>query len=260
MAVIAKRATLAEVPPKAEAFYAECLRQLKKSGIPFLLGGTYAVSAYTGIVRRTKDLDVFCRPSDFPHILVLFQKLGYETEVEDERWLAKVRQGKYFFDIIFNSTMALTPVTDQWFTETGTIKVYGTEVGLVSPTELLWSKMFIQDRYRYDGADCAHVILKQHEAIDWKRLRSWMEQHWEVLLIHLLNFRFIYPTERECVPRWLLDELLARLVQQIDLPVSFTKICRGRLFSRSDYRIDITEWGFADVVGEGERRRDQRRS
>ena len=34
-----------------------------------------------------------------------------------------------------------------------------------------------------------------------------MEPHWEVLLTHLLNFRFVYPTERDLVPRWLMEEL-----------------------------------------------------
>ena len=41
-----------------------------------------------------------------------------------------------------------------------------------------------------------------------------MELYWEVMLIHLLNFRFIYPTERDCVPRWLFDELMERLRTQ----------------------------------------------
>ncbi len=56
----APEATAFEPPPDAEAFYAESLRLLTESGIPFLLSGTYAVCAYTGIVRPTKDLDVFC--------------------------------------------------------------------------------------------------------------------------------------------------------------------------------------------------------
>ena len=39
-----------EPPADALAFYEESLRLLKESGIPFLLSGTYAVTAYTGIV------------------------------------------------------------------------------------------------------------------------------------------------------------------------------------------------------------------
>jgi hypothetical protein len=37
---------------------------LKESGVPFLLSGAYAVTAYTGIRRSTKDMDVFCKPGD----------------------------------------------------------------------------------------------------------------------------------------------------------------------------------------------------
>jgi hypothetical protein len=109
--------------------------------------------------------------------------------------------------------------------------------------------VFIQNRDRYDGADVAHLILKKHEEIDWKLLLAYMDQYWEVLLTHVLNFRFIYPSERERIPRWLLDELLGRLQQQIDLPTSRIKMCRGRLYSMADYAVDVVNWGFADVVG-----------
>ena len=49
-------------------------------------------------------------------------------------------------------------------------------------------------------ADVAHMILKCHELIDWKQLRSHMELYWEVLLMALLNFRFVYPSERSSFP------------------------------------------------------------
>src|SRR5689334_9245656 len=97
---------------EAEAFYAECLEKLKEAGFPFLVAGTYAVAALTGISRPTKDLDIFCRTGDYPRILAHFRGLGFDTEVEDERWIAKVRRGECFFDVIFNSTSAVVPVSD----------------------------------------------------------------------------------------------------------------------------------------------------
>jgi Uncharacterised nucleotidyltransferase len=242
--------------PQAEAFYTEALRELKRSGQPVLLAGTFAVCAYTGITRRTKDLDVFCRAGDFPRILAHFQKLGFAIEIEDERWIAKVRRGEQFFDIIFASANGTMPVSDAWFKHARQVEVLGTQVGIISPTELIWSKTFIQLRHRYDGADIVHIILKQHQDIDWRRLLSYMELHWEVLLMHLLNFRWVYPTERDHVPRWLMDELLDRLTHQLDLPPPQMKICRGRMFSRIDYETAVREWGFADVGGEGEWRDD----
>src|ERR671932_224429 len=55
--------------PEAETFYAEVLRELAGLALPFLLSGTYAVAAYTGISRPTKDLDIFCKAGDLPRIL-----------------------------------------------------------------------------------------------------------------------------------------------------------------------------------------------
>ncbi len=121
---------------------------------------------------------------------------------------------------------------------------------IVAPAEIIWSKCFIQQRHRYDGADIAHVLLKAHKLIDWPRLLGYMEVHWEVLLLHLLNFRWIYPSERDAVPAWVLDELLDRLANQRRLPPPQLKICRGRMFSRVDYEIDVKDWGFTDVGGE----------
>lgn len=240
----------ARMEPEAEAFYAESLRELKRSGIPFMVAGTFAVNEYTGLNRATKDLDIFCKASDFPKILAHFARLGYETGIEDERWIAQVARGAYKFDVIFNSTVAVTPITDQWFAEARHATMYDTEALVVPPTELIYSKVFVQDRYKYDGSDIAHVILKQADAVNWRRLLMYLEQYWEVLLVMVLNFRFVYPTERERVPRWLLDELLERLRTQVDLPTPQMRVCRGRLFSRSDYLKDITEWGFADLIGE----------
>jgi hypothetical protein len=238
--------------PAAEAFYCEVVRELTGSGLPFLLAGTYAVSAYTGISRPTKDLDIFCRAGDCPRILGHFKSLGYAIEIKDERWIAKVRRDNQFFDLIYASANDTMPVGDQWFEHARHIEVLGMPVPIISPTELIWSKVFIQLRHRYDGADVVHVILKQHDRIDWQRLLSYMELHWEVLLIHLLNFRWVYPSERDHVPRWLMDELLDRLRHQLELPPPQMKICRGRMFSHIDYETAVKEWGFADVGGEGE--------
>ncbi len=240
-----------EPPPEAQAFYEEALGLLKESGVPFLLSGTYAVTAYTGIRRPTKDLDVFCKPGDYPRILSFFQARGYRTDVEDERWIAKVwKDDKHFFDVIFAMSNGTIAVSDSWFGP-DRITVYGHEVTITPPTALILSKVFIQDRYRYDGADVNHVILKQADAIDWKSLLDQMDLYWEVLMAHPLNFRFAYPTERGLVPGWLMTELIGRLQAQIDLPPPRVKVCRGRLFSPRDYIADISEWGFGDVVGKG---------
>lgn len=241
----------------AQDFVLLAVEELASCHIPYLLAGTYAVSAYTGISRPTKDLDIFCKAGDFNRILAHFKAKGYEIEVEDDRWLGKVKKGEHFFDVIFAGSNGTMPIGDAWFENARQMDFNGHKVRIVAPTELIWSKCFVQLRHRYDGADVVHVILRAHDQIDWKRLLGHMEVHWEVLLMHLLNFRWIYPTERDKVPDWLMDELLDRLAAQRQLPLPQMKICRGRMFSRIDFEIDVKEWGFADVGGEGELRQEQ---
>jgi len=238
-------------PSNAVEFYSRSLQLLAGWDIPYLLSGTYALTCHTGLVRPTKDIDIFCKPGDAPRLLARFKSEGYRVTVEDERWIAKVWSGDAFFDVIFNMSSASIPITDSWFAEIFTAQVYGTQIRITPPTEFIVSKAFIQDRYRYDGADVAHTILRRHEDIDWHRLLSLMELHWEVLLLHVLNFRFIYPTERDLIPRWLFETLIERIRAQAELPPAEVRICRGRLFSPRDYLIDISEWGFADLVGKG---------
>ncbi len=233
--------------PEAEAFYAGALRTLVACGLPFLVGGTYALCAYTGLQRPTKDMDILCKAGDFPRILAHFQAAGAEVEIEDERWIGKVRQDEHFFDLIFASANGTMPVNDAWFEHAVQTEVLGVPVLLASPTDMIWSKAFIQLRHRFDGPDIMHVILRQHAAIDWRRLLANMEPYWELLLAHLVNFRWIYPSERDVVPRWLMDELMERLRTQLDLPPSQRRICRGPLLSRFDYQVDAQEWGFGGL-------------
>src|SRR6185369_7022875 len=155
----------------AHTFYAEVLKILKDSKFTFMVAGGFAVNAYTGLRRPTKYIDIFVKAGDYPKILNKFTSLGYKTQVHDERWIAKIFKGKWYVDLIFGSSNLVAPVTDAWFKDCSTAKV------------------FIQNRDRYDGADVAHLILLKHNEINWEQLLSALEQYWEVLLIHLLNFR-----------------------------------------------------------------------
>ena len=244
-----KRGALIQPPPAAEAFYSEVLQLMAKSEIPFLVSGTYALASYTGIDRPTKDVDVFAKAGDALRILSYFRDHGFTVETVDERWLNRITRGELFVDVITNMPTVTTHVTDDWYVDAPEAELFGARVRLVPPTQFIWSKIFVADHHRYDGADVAHMILKKHDAIDWKQLLSHMELYWEVLLMALLNFRFVYPSERHVIPRWIMDELLERLRDQYDVKGPGKKVCRGRIFSPRDYSIDVDQWGFSDAVG-----------
>src|SRR3712207_1672753 len=104
-----------ELAPQTRAFYCEVLNILSNSQIPFLIGGGFAFSRYTGIARQTKDLDLFVRPDDCPHILEVLSQNGYRTELTASQWLGKAFCGEDFVDIIFNSANGVSEVDELWF-------------------------------------------------------------------------------------------------------------------------------------------------
>src|SRR3954469_21083900 len=92
--------SLLQPPPEAEAFYCEVLQLMAESGIPFLVSGTYALASYTGLDRPTKDVDVFAKAGDALKMLHHVKEHGFDVEIVDERWLARITRGELFVDII----------------------------------------------------------------------------------------------------------------------------------------------------------------
>lgn len=228
------------------AFYQHALSLLKRAGVPFLLGGAYAFEHYTGIVRRTKDLDIFLRPADCPAALAALAPAGYQTELVSPVWLAKARSGDYFIDIIFSSANGIARVDDDWFTHAAAGRLLNDDILVCAPEEIIWSKGFIMNRDRFDGADIAHLLRVTGQHIDWERLLNRFGANWRVLFSHLTLFGYIYPNEREAVPMWVMDDLLGRLTREVHSPVMEPRICRGTDLSMNQYLIDVQQWGYAD--------------
>jgi hypothetical protein len=112
---------------------------------------------------------------------------------------------------------------------------------------MIWSKSFIMERERYDGADVAHLLHDCGDDLDWARLVERFGDHWRVLLSHLVLFGFIYPQRRAAVPEWVLDELLARLEGERETAFTAGKLCRGTLLSRTQFLVDVEERGYRDA-------------
>ena len=237
-----------KVHPASAPQYSEFIELLNESEYSYMLGGAVAVRFYTGVYRDTKDLDVFCKPVDSLKILKYFDDKGFKTELTDARWLAKVFSDDYFMDIIFDTVNNICRVDDTWFENTKNAEAFGHPAKIMGAEELVWCKIYVQNRERYDGADINHIILRYGEKLDWKRLLQRMDQHWQLLLQHLICFQFIYPAERDIVPCWLMAELLKRANELYDLPPSVEKVCRGPIIDQTQYRVDITEWNYKAVT------------
>jgi hypothetical protein len=123
----------------------------------------------------------------------------------------------------------------------------GIPVSFCPPEEMLWSKSYIMERERYDGADVVHLLHTQGERFDWRRLLHRFGPHWRVLLSHLVLFGFVYSTWQSHIPGWVMQELLSRLQGEIHQPSSADLLCQGTLLSRAQYRMAIECWGYRDA-------------
>jgi hypothetical protein len=246
-AVKAPTSILSCIDPKAVHFYRDVLTTLNDAQIPFLVGGAFAFERYTGIVRYTKDLDLFVLGRDVSEILSTFATCGYRTELTNSAWIGKVFCDKNFTDFIFSSANGIAEVDEEWFEHSADEIVLGIPVKTAPIEEIIWSKAFIMERERYDGADIAHLLYMHGRSLDWPRLMRRFGSHWRVLLSSLVLFGFIYPSERDCVPDWVMQKLLQRLQNERADPQSAGPVCRGTLLSDKQYLVDIEDWGQQDA-------------
>jgi hypothetical protein len=237
----------AALPAELAVFYRQVLRVLNGARLDFLVGGAYALALYTGIARHTKDFDVFVRPEDAEGILEVLAREGYRTEMTFPYWLGKAYNGDAFCDVIFSSGNGVARVDDGWFEHAVPAELLGEPVRVCPVEEILWSKGFVVERERYDGADINHLIRARGPDLDWRRVLDRFGAHWRVLLSHLVLFGFVYPGEQGKVPAWVTEELLGRLRDELREPPPDERLCQGTLLSRTQYLIDVKEWGYRDA-------------
>jgi hypothetical protein len=226
------------------SFYQDTLCLLNDKQQSYLVGGAHALERYTGIECQTKDLDIFIRREEYRAFCDLLNREGYQTEVTHPHWLAKAFRREHFIDIIFGSGNGLCPVDEDWFQFSVPDIVFDVPVMLCPVEEMVWSKAFIMERERFDGADVAHLLKARGRALDWTRLLERFAEHWPVLLAHLVLFRFIYPGETDTIPEGVFRDLLQQAGQWQGERDS--RICRGTLLSREQYLTDIFKWGYQD--------------
>jgi hypothetical protein len=229
---------------RAGEIYRAVVWHLREAGIPYLVGGTYALEHHAAVVRDTKDLDLFVRRADWSRVADTLEAQGLNCELMFSHWLGKAKEGGYFVDLIFAGGNGLVEVDDEWLAHGVPSVVLDVPVHLVPAEEMIWSKAFVMERERFDGADVLHILRKSGRELDWPRLLRRFHPHPGVLLSHLVLYEFVYADERDAIPEWVMEDLWRRT--RVRDPVA-RQLCRGTLVSREQYLIDLETWGYHDA-------------
>ncbi|HKP73923.1 MAG TPA: hypothetical protein VJT67_00210 [Longimicrobiaceae bacterium] len=238
------------IPEDEREIYKRALAALNEAGVPYVVAGAYAIYEHTGIYRQTKDLDLFCEPQAVVPAMHALRDAGFRTRLEQGHWLAKALDDPYFVDVIYGMGNGLALIDSDWYAHSKPAILAATPVRVAPPEELIWHRLFINERHRHDMADIAHLILTRGHLMDWDRLLARTAEHWPLLLSQVQMFRYVYPGYRDQVPMRVVKELLERAGRDALVPAAADRehdTTRGTLISRFSFAIDVNEWGFRDL-------------
>jgi Uncharacterised nucleotidyltransferase len=142
---------------------------LKQSGIPFALGGSFAVYAHGGH-SSDHDVDFLIREQDKERVLEELAAVGFEVEQPPEDWLVKVYDSGRMVDLIYRPVES--PVTDATLRDTEMLPVEAIYMPVLSATQLMIHKLLSYTQQYCDFATGLPVARSLREKIDWDRVRT----------------------------------------------------------------------------------------
>ncbi len=224
--------------------FRRALEVLNAAGVRYMVSGAYAKYVYTQIWRDTKDLDLFLPAGEVKKALGALSGAQFETEVTAQHWLAKACEEPYLVDLIFGMSNGRMHVDAAWFAHARSIEIAGVDALLLPLEELIASKAFVCDRYRFDGADVVHLIQASKGQVDWGRVLALLGDNRGILLWHFMLFQFVYPGQAEYLPAELMDELYARARSRRG--EADPRAFRGTLLDARSFWVDVADWGYED--------------
>jgi hypothetical protein len=235
------------IPEAEREVYRSALETLNRAGVPCVVSGLYAIHVYTGVYRETKDLDLLMEPGVVLDAARALKAEGFTMKLEEPHWLAKALRGAQV-DLIYGMANGIGFIDSDWYAHSRPAILAATPVRVAPPEELIWHRLFIGERHRFDMADVVHLILHLGRDLDWERLLGRVGENWRLLVSQLQFFNYVYPEHRDRVPDWVRERLRERDLDDLSPePEGRAPLCRGTMLSRYSFAIDVNEWGFRDA-------------
>jgi predicted nucleotidyltransferase len=146
--------------------YKEAIDALDQGGVPNIIGGGIAVAAY-GRKRATKDIDLYIKTKDRIPAMETLKAAGFDTNpMLDVHWLCKAYKNGVPIDFILENIGNIV-TTDETIEHARHIKMYGHDVVVMAPEDLLLRKILAMRCYRDDWYDCIAVLSNTYMNFDW---------------------------------------------------------------------------------------------
>ncbi|MGE0127379.1 MAG: nucleotidyltransferase [Blastocatellales bacterium] len=191
--------------------YREVISETRKRNLPFAIGGGFAINAYTGLQRNTKDLDIYVMPSDCEAMKEILTDVGMSDYSErlpyDPKWIYRGYYNGVIVDVIWAMANQVTSVDERWLTRGPIIEIENHRLRLLPPEELLWTKLYVIQRDRCDWPDVLNLIYSRGETMDWEHLLNRLGEDAALLAGVLTFFVWLCPGRARTLPDWLWERL-----------------------------------------------------
>ena len=198
------------VPDAEWQLYGEVIQTARARGIPFALGGAFALATYTGYWRDTKDLDVYVLPQDRERMIEVVTGVGlsdfFDQKPYDRWWIYRAANGCAIVDVIWAMANRRAQIDDLWLSGPE-VNIRGELVRVLPAEAALWDKLYIMQRDRCDWPDVMNLIYSAGADIDWEYLLRRIGDDAPLLAGALSVFRWMAPGRAQCLPGWLWGRL-----------------------------------------------------
>lgn len=211
-----------DIPANEWAVYQRVLEAAQESGLRFALGGAFALATYTGHWRNTKDLDLFIVQQDRDAMVALLTQAGlqdyYDCEEYDRGWIYRAHHEDIIVDAIWSMANRRASVEDSWLTAGPTVTIRGLSLPIIPAEELIWCKLYILHRDRFDWTDVWNLIFAVGPSLNWEHLLHLLGNDAALLRGVLSVFTWICPGRSTELPSWLWERLYLPSPQQQSEP------------------------------------------
>ena len=140
---------------------------LKRSGLPFALGGGYAAWARGG-PEPDHDVDFVVADAHAQRVEEVLTEAGMRVEHPPEDWLVKVFSDGAMVDILFR--IGGDPVEPELLERASDVEVLSVEMPVLTATDVVASKLLAMGEHDCDFSGELLVARALREQVDWEQL------------------------------------------------------------------------------------------
>lgn len=147
---------------------------MRSAGVEFMLGGGFALAAYTGRWRDTKDIDLYIRFKDRRRAVDALTQAGFKDYFSrlpyDRKWIYRATRSGVIVDLIWSMANQRARVDSRWFESVGSMAVRNETVRILPLEHICWCKLYVLQRERTDWPDLFNLLCAQGLRLNWSRL------------------------------------------------------------------------------------------